>query len=217
MAQPIDPDFKGRRRRLVEQLQENGITDLAVLRAIEMTPRHAFVPSGLGERVYEDRPHYIGNGQTISQPSIHATYLQLLQLKGSERVLEIGTGSGYQTVLLAHLAAQVFSIERVAPLLERARLAIKACGVSNISLQLGDGSIGWRTYAPYDAILVGAGSPIVPEPLLEQLGEGGRLLIPVGDKESQRLLMFVKTGDQVQERDMGAVKFVQLKGTHGWS
>jgi protein-L-isoaspartate(D-aspartate) O-methyltransferase len=216
VAKPIDPDFKGRRRLLVEELRANGISDLAVLRAIELTPRHEFV-SGLGEKAYEDRPQYIGNGQTISQPSIHATYLQLLQLKGPERVLEIGTGSGYQTVLLAHLVAQVFSIERVAPLLERARLAIKACGASNVSLLLGDGTIGWRAYAPYDAILVGAGSPVVPEPLLEQLADGGRLLIPVGDKENQRLLMFHKKGEQVEKRDMGAVRFVQLKGTHGWS
>ncbi len=178
VASPVGTEFRGARRRLVEVLQANGISDLAVLRAFEMTPRHLFVPTGVRHRAYEDTALPIGNGQTISQPTVHARYLQLLQLGGHERVLEVGTGSGYQTVLLAHLAGQVFSIERVAPLLDRARTAIRDSGVRNVSLLLGDGSIGWREYAPYDAILVSAAAPDIPQPLIEQLAEGGRLVAP---------------------------------------
>src|SRR6185369_4535858 len=129
--------YRGARRRLIEALQANGITDLAVLRAFELTPRHLFVPSGVRHRAYEDAALPIGSGQTISQPSVHARYLQLLHLNGHERVLEIGTGSGYQTVLLGHLVAQVFSVERVPELLDRARETIAACGVRNVSLMLG--------------------------------------------------------------------------------
>lgn len=216
MAGTIGPDFRAPRRRLVETLQDGGISDLSVLRAIEMTPRHLFVPSGVQQRAYEDSPLYIGNGQTISQPSIHANYLQLLKLTGRERVLEIGTGSGYQTVLLSHLAEQVFSIERVTPLLERAKVIFRDLGIRNVSTLLGDGTVGWRDYAPYDAILVSAGGPTIPNPLLEQLGEGGRLLIPVGDKEEQVLVMVTRRGSQFERRDIGPVRFVPLLGTHGW-
>ncbi|HVD05939.1 MAG TPA: methyltransferase domain-containing protein, partial [Gemmatimonadaceae bacterium] len=136
----------------METLRERGIRDLAVLRAVEATPRHLFVPTGVRHRAYEDSALPIGNGQTISQPSIHARYLELLKLTGHERVLEVGTGSGYQTVLLAHLAAQVFSIERIPALLNGARDAITRAGVRNVSLLLGDGTLGWREYSPYDAI-----------------------------------------------------------------
>ncbi|MCC6319554.1 MAG: protein-L-isoaspartate(D-aspartate) O-methyltransferase [Gemmatimonadaceae bacterium] len=216
VANPVGPDYRAPRRRLVEVLQAAGISDLAVLRAIEQTPRHLFVPTGMQAQAYEDKPIYIGNGQTISQPSIHANYLQLLRLTGRERVLEIGTGSGYQTVLLASLCEQVFSIERVAPLLERARAMFRELGLRNISTLLGDGTVGWRDYAPYDAILVSAGGPTIPNPLLEQLGEGGRLLIPVGDRDEQVLVMVTRRGSQFERRDIGAVRFVPLKGTHGW-
>ena len=140
-------------------------------------------------RAYEDAPLPIGNGQTISQPWVHARYLELLQLTGKERVLEIGTGSGYQTVLLAHLVAQVFSIERIPALFHTARENIEKAGVRNVSLLMGDGTVGWREYAPYDGILVGAGAPSVPQPLLDQLAEGGRLLIPIGDREVQKLVL----------------------------
>lgn len=217
MAGPVEHEFRGARRRLVETLQDGGITDLAVLRAFDQTPRHLFVPTGVRHRAYEDAPLPIGNGQTISQPSVHARYLQELRLTGKERVLEIGTGTGYQTVLLAHLAAQVFSIERVAPLLDRAREIIQQIGVSNVSLLLGDGTIGWRAYAPYDAILVSAASPSVPAPLIEQLAEGGRLLAPVGDREQQMLRMVTRRGATTEERDILAVRFVPLLGMHGWS
>ena len=206
----------GGRRRLVEALQERGVRDLAVLHAFDQTPRHLFVPTGMRHRAYEDSALPSGNGQTISQPSTHAKYLELLSLTGQERVLEIGTGSGYQTVLLSHLASQVFSIERVGTLVTQAREAIRAAGASNVSLLSGDGTLGWREYAPYDAILVTAGSPDVPAPLAEQLSEGGRLLIPIGEREEQILTLFTKRGEKLERRDIGAARFVPLIGKYGW-
>jgi len=212
----VDAEFRGARQRLVETLQSKGIRDLAVLRAIEMTPRHAFVPTGLRHRAYEDAPLPIGNGQTISQPWVHARYLELLRLTGKERVLEVGTGSGYQTVLLAHLASQVFSIERIPALLQQARENIQRAGVNNVSLLMGDGTIGWREYAPYDAILVGAGAPSIPQPLLDQLAEGGRLLIPIGDRDEQKLVVADRKNGQIEMHDVAPVRFVPLVGHHGW-
>lgn len=216
MAGTVEPELRGPRRRLVEQLQEQGIRDLAVLKAIDETPRHLFVPQAVRHRAYEDSALPIGNGQTISQPSIHARYLELLHLTGTEKVLEIGTGSGYQTVLLSHLAAQVFSIERVAPLLESARAIIQQVGAPNISLLLGDGTLGWRQYAPYDAILVSAAAPDVPQAYVEQLAEGGRLLIPLGDREEQILYLMVKHGDRLDRTEIAPVRFVPLVGKHSW-
>ncbi|MHB8838588.1 MAG: protein-L-isoaspartate O-methyltransferase family protein, partial [Gemmatimonadaceae bacterium] len=153
MASPVTPQFTGARRRLLDELRAKGISDLAVLRALDLTPRHQFVPSGVRHRAYEDAPLPIGSGQTISQPFVHAMYLQTMKLQGSEKVLEIGTGSGYQTVLLAHLCRHVYSVERIRPLLETARDAITSCGVANVSLLCGDGTFGWPEFAPYDAIL----------------------------------------------------------------
>jgi protein-L-isoaspartate(D-aspartate) O-methyltransferase len=210
---------------LIEQLQAGGVSDLAVLRAMEMTPRHRFVPSGVRHRAYDDTPLPIGQGQTISQPSIHARYLSLLRLTGSERVLEVGTGSGYQTALLARLAAQVFSIERVPALLDQARRILRECEIGNVSFLLGDGTIGWREYAPYDAILVSAGSPSIPNPLLDQLSppaesnkyRGGRLLIPLGDRDEQTLVCVTRTASGLERSDIGQVRFVPLLGTHGWT
>lgn len=209
-------ELRGARQRLVETLREKGIRDLAVLHAIEQTPRHAFVPSGLRHRAYEDSALPIGNGQTISQPWVHARYLELLRLTGNERVLEVGTGSGYQTVLLSHLIAQVFSIERIPALFKQARENIQRAGAPNVSLLMGDGTIGWREYAPYDAILVSAGAPSVPQPLLEQLSEGGRLLIPLGDREEQRLVVAERKNGRVEMHDVAPVRFVPLLGSHGW-
>lgn len=217
MAGPVIPEFRGARRRLIETLQENGITDLAVLHAFEQTPRHLFVPTGVRHRAYEDSALPIGSGQTISQPTVHARYLQLLKLTGKETVLEVGTGSGYQTVLLSYLAARVFSIERVPELLERAREVIAACGVRNVSLKLGDGTLGWPEHAPYDAILVSAAAPNVPRPLLDQLADGGRMIVPIGDMEEQMLAMVTRRGDTFERRDIAPVRFVPLWGTHGWS
>jgi protein-L-isoaspartate(D-aspartate) O-methyltransferase len=212
----VSGEQPGGRRRLVEALQDRGVRDLAVLRAFDLTPRHLFVPTAMRHRAYEDSALPIGNGQTISQPSTHAKYLELLALTGKERVLEVGTGSGYQTVLLSHLASQVFSIERVGSLVAQARDAIRAAEAPNVSLLSGDGTLGWREYAPYDAILVTAGSPAVPTPLAEQLQEGGRLLIPIGDREEQILALFIKRGAELERRDIGPARFVPLIGKYGW-
>lgn len=190
--------------------------DLAVLRAFDLTARHAFVPTGVRHRAYEDAPLPIGNGQTISQPSIHARYLELLALTGNERALEIGTGSGYQTVLLSHLVAQVFTIERIGALYTMARDAIARAGAKNVSMLLGDGTVGWREYAPYDAILVSAGGPAIPQPLIDQLADGGRMLVPVGPMEEQTLKLVTKRGAAIETSDVAPVRFVPLYGTHGW-
>ncbi len=217
MESPVGRQYQGARTRLIEELRGKGVRDISVLRALDLTPRHLFVPTGVRHRAYEDTPLPIGNSQTISQPSVHARYLETLALKGTERVLEIGTGSGYQTVLLAHLAAQVFSVERIKPLLDNAREAIKLCEVSNVSLLLGDGTYGWKAFAPYDAILVGAASPDVPQPLLDQLAENGRLLVPVGTKEEQQLLLITRKGDTFKRETLTPVRFVPLVGDHGWT
>ncbi len=216
MAATLEHEYRGPRRRLVELLHEQGIKDLAVLHAIDQTPRHLFVPTGVRHRAYEDSALPIGNGQTISQPSIHARYLEVLKLKGNEKVLEIGTGSGYQTALLSRLAAQVFSIERIPALLDNARRTIQHIGLRNISFLLGDGTLGWRQYAPYDAILVGAGAPEVPSTYHEQLAEAGRILIPLGDKDEQTLYMFTRHGDRLEQREIAPVRFVPLVGKYSW-
>lgn len=216
MAPTVDNDFRGARRHLVELLQEQGIRDLAVLHAIDEVPRHRFIPTGVRHRAYEDAPLPIGSGQTISQPMIHARYLELLHLAGTEKVLEIGTGSGYQTALLARMAAQVFSIERIAPLLDRARDVLGEIGVRNISFLLGDGTLGWRQYGPYDAILVSAAAPTVPPAFTEQLAEGGRLLIPLGERDEQILTVITRRGDALERKEAGPVRFVPLLGKESW-
>ena len=216
MAGSVGPEYRGARRRLVETLQTGGIRDLAVLRAVDMTPRHLFVPTGVRHRAYEDSALPIGSGQTISQPSVHARYLELLHLTGKEKVLEVGTGTGYQTALLSHLAAQVFSIERVPALYEQARDVLRQLDVRNVSMLLGDGTIGWREYSPYDAILVSAGAPDVPAPLVDQLAEGGTLLIPLGSKDEQTLVSLERRTGVIVRRDIAPVRFVPLLGTHGW-
>jgi protein-L-isoaspartate(D-aspartate) O-methyltransferase len=216
VAGSIEGQMAGARRRLVETLRERGIRDLAVLRAFDLTPRHMFVPTGVRHRAYEDAPLPIGSGQTISQPSIHARYLELLELKGTERALEVGTGSGYQTVLLSHLVAQVFTIERIPALYTQAREAIARAGAKNVSMLLGDGTVGWREYSPYDAILVSAGGPSIPQPLIDQMAEGGRMIVPVGGMEEQTLKLVVKRGGEAKVSDVAPVRFVPLLGTHGW-
>lgn len=216
MAIPVEPEFRGARRRLVETLQDKGIRDLAVLRAIDQVPRHLFVPTSVRHRAYEDSALPIGNGQTISQPYVHARAIEQLMLTGKERVLEIGTGSAYQTALIAELAAQVFSVERFRELLDRARPLLQQANVRNVSLSLGDGTLGWREYAPYDGIVVSAGAPHVPPALESQLADGGRLLIPIGDKEEQMLTLFTKRGGRLERRDITPVRFVPLIGAQGW-
>jgi protein-L-isoaspartate(D-aspartate) O-methyltransferase len=200
----------------VETLQSQGIRDLSVLHALDEVPRHLFVPTGVKHRAYEDSALPIGNGQTISQPSIHARYLELLKLRGKEKVLEIGTGSGYQTALLSRLASQVFSIERIAPLLDKAREVLNQMGANNISLMLGDGTLGWPQFAPFDAILVGAAAPDVPRAYVDQLADNGRLLIPLGDRDEQVLHLFTRRGDELEREDIAPVRFVPLVGKHSW-
>ena len=212
----VEPEFRGARMRLVEDIRAKGIRDLAVLRAFERVPRHQFVPTGIRHRAYEDTPLPIGNGQTISQPYIHAHYLELLNLKGTEKVLEIGTGTGYQTALLAQLVPQVYSMERIAALSDQAKVNLEKLGFTNVSLCVGDGTLGWPAHAPYDAILVSAGSPSVPQPLLDQLATGGRLLIPEGDLETQHLMVYTRRGERIDKREVAPVRFVPLIGSHGW-
>jgi len=216
VAHPVEPEFRGARRRLVEQLQDGGVRDLSVLRAIDQVPRHLFVPPAMRHRAYEDSSLPIGGGQTISQPSVHARALELLQLTGRERVLEIGTGSAYQTALLAALAAQVFTVERNRDLLDRARPLLQQLDVRNVSFSFADGTLGWREYAPYDGIVVSAGAPHVPPSLADQLAEGGRLLIPLGTREEQMLTVCTRRGTQLDFRDIVPVRFVPLIGAGGW-
>lgn len=208
--------YGGYRARLVEQLRAQGIRDLAVLRAFSATPRHLFVPEAVRHRAYEDAALPIGTGQTISQPFTQARYLEALGLKGQERVLEIGTGSGYQTALLAELAGQVFTIERVRPLAEAAQAALRAAGVSNVSMLVGDGTLGWSAYAPYHAILVAAGGPEIPPPLVEQLAPDGRMIIPLGAKGAQTLTLVRRTIEGVRATPIGGARFVPLVGEHGF-
>jgi protein-L-isoaspartate(D-aspartate) O-methyltransferase len=208
--------YGGFRVRLVEELRRQGIADLAVLRAFGETPRHLFVPEAMRHRAYDNAALPIGSGQTISQPFTQARYLEALRLGGRERVLEIGTGSGYQTALLASLAAQVFSVERLRPLAETAQRALRAAEIRNVSVLLGDGTLGWSAYAPYDAILVAAGGPQVPHPLVEQLSPGGRLLIPLGERGAQTLTLIERTEAGVRETALGAALFVPLVGEHGF-
>jgi len=207
--------YAGYRARLVERLREQGIRDLAVLRAFGETPRHLFVPEALRERAYEDTALPIGRGQTISRPLTHANYLQALSLQGKERVLEVGTGSGYQAALLSQLVAQVFTVERFAQLADRAREGLAQAGVRNVTVLVGDGSLGWRPYAPYDAILVSAAAPSVPQPLLDQLGDGGRLLVPLGGADAQELIRITRRGSTFNDERLSAASFVPLVGRHG--
>ena len=216
MAGTLEPEYRGARRRLVEVLQDKGIKDLAVLRAIDTVPRHLFVPESVRHRAYEDAALPIGAGQTISQPWVHARAIELLQLTGRERVLEIGTGSAYQTALLAQLCEQVFSVERFAQLLDKARQLLQQANVRNVSVSLGDGTLGWREYSPYDAIVVSAAAPHVPPSLESQLAEGGRLLIPIGDREEQMLVLYTKRSGTLDRRDITPVRFVPLIGAEGW-
>lgn len=191
---------------------------MAVLGAFGQTPRHLFVPEAVRHMSYHDAALPLGNGQTISQPSTQARYLSALELDGSERVLEVGTGSGYQAALLSHLSTQVISIERIPELAARARAALDEAGVQGVSVLVGDGSLGWRPYAPFDAIIVGAASPKVPEPLLNQLSEFGRMLIPVQDDRRQQLLLhIIKRGDQITTAELGQANFVPLVGKYGFS
>ena len=211
------PDFSLARRKMVkEQLVARQIKDRRILNAMKEVPRHLFVEEGLWHQAYGDFPLPIGEGQTISQPYIVALMTEALQLKGDEKVLEIGTGSGYQAAILAKLTKQVFSIERISAMASRARKLLDELGYANVLIRVSDGTYGWEEEAPFDGIIVTAGAPEIPSTLVEQLKEGGRLVIPVGDEHSQVLLKVVKKESGYREEDLGGVRFVKLIGDHGW-
>jgi protein-L-isoaspartate(D-aspartate) O-methyltransferase len=210
--------YGGYRAQLVAELSRKGIRDLAVLRAVSQVPRHLFVPESLRHRAYEDTALPIGSGQTISQPWVQARSLELARLSGRDRVLEVGTGSGYQTGLLALCAEQVFSVERIPALARNAKAILEEAGIRNLSIMVGDGTLGWRPYAPYDAILVAAASPEIPGPLVEQLKPGGRLILPLGDRANQTLTVVTRDEDgTVNSRTASDVRFVPLIGQFGFA
>lgn len=201
---------------VAEQLRRRDIRDERVLAAMARVPRHLFVPAASQSEAYEDRPLPIGDGQTISQPYMVAIMTQALGLAGGERVLEIGTGSGYQTAVLAELSREVFTVERLFALFQKAENRLRNLGYENIRCRLGDGSKGWPEKAPFDGILVTAGAPGVPEALKAQLAEGGRLVIPVGSRYTQSLLRIERTGGRFAEEDITGCVFVPLVGESGW-
>jgi protein-L-isoaspartate(D-aspartate) O-methyltransferase len=201
------------------QIRARGISDQRLLKAIEKIPRHLFVDEGLIDQAYNDNPLPIDRQQTISQPYIVALMTEAMELTGREKVLEIGTGSGYQTALLAELAERVFSIERIAVLAAGARRVLDALNHYNVAIRVGDGTYGWREESPFDAILVTAGAPSIPKILIEQLTIGGRLVIPVGSRHSQALLKLTRLSEDpedVKREDLGGCRFVDLIGGHGW-
>ncbi len=205
-----------RDRMVQEQLIPRGISDPQVIDAMRAVPRHCFVDDALQSRAYGDFPLPISAGQTISQPYIVALMTEALRLTGVERVLEVGTGSGYQAAILSRLCSQVYTVERINLLLAGARKVFDQLRYFNIVAKLDDGTLGWPEHGPYDAIIVTAGGPEIPEPLVDQLAEGGRLVIPVGDQHLQDLQLLEKNEDGVQIRELEKVRFVDLVGEHGW-
>jgi protein-L-isoaspartate(D-aspartate) O-methyltransferase len=201
------------RDRLVQRLREQGIANLAVLDRIRNVPRHIFVDEALGSRAYEDTALPIGFGQTISQPYIVARMTEaLLEAGPADNVLEVGTGCGYQTAVLAPLVVRVSTIERIEPLLTRARERLKELGIRNVRFRHGDGTLGWKAQAPFDGILVAAAPLIVPEALIKQLKVGGRLIVPIGPEGEQQLVRFTRREQRVERESLGAVAFVPLLG-----
>lgn len=214
LTQEQNSFYISRKRMVEEQLKE--IRDKRVLDAMSKVPRHKFVEDAFVDQAYSDHPLNIGMGQTISQPLIVAMMTEALQLKGGEKVLEIGTGSGYQTGILCELAKEVYSIERLDKLSHRARRILYDIGYMNFKLRIGDGTLGWPEAAPFNAVIVTAGSPIVPVKLLEQLADGGRLVIPVGGEDTQILKRFTKEGESFKEEALTGCRFVKLIGEYGW-
>ncbi|HUK13015.1 MAG TPA: protein-L-isoaspartate(D-aspartate) O-methyltransferase [Thermoanaerobaculaceae bacterium] len=205
-----------RRKVMVEYLRSTGIRDERVLAAIAAVPRELFVPSEYTHLAYEDYPLEIGEGQTISQPSVVARMSELAEVGERDRVLEIGAGSGYQAAVLAELARFVFALERLPGLAEGARGRLAQLGYRNVSVQVMDGTLGWRAQAPFDAIVVSAAAPSMPKALTEQLTEGGRLVIPVGELRRQELVRVIRRGDRLEESRHGAATFVPLVGRDGY-
>lgn len=209
-------DVRPRARMVEEQLRARGIADRRVLQAMRDVPRDRFVDAAQRERAYDDAPLPIGFGQTISQPWIVARMLELAALDEDERVLDVGAGSGYQTALLCELAGEVFAVERLADLAAPAERRVRALGYSNVTFGVFDGSAGWRDHAPFDAILIAAGSPTVPALLVDQLADGGRLVIPVGPRGQQRLAAITRDGDGYRTDWNTGCSFVDLVGRYGW-
>ncbi len=207
---------KFRTRMVEEQLLPRGIDDPAVLHAMEVVPRHLFVSDALHAQAYGDFPLPIGQGQTISQPYVVALMTQLLQLTGQEKVLEIGTGCGYQSAILAALCERVYTVERIKPLLARARRTFDRLQLYNIMSKVADGTEGWPENAPFAAIIVTAAGPLIPQPLVDQLADPGVMVLPVGDLEGQTLMVVRKEGGVVTTTEVESVRFVKLVGTYGW-
>lgn len=199
-----------------EQIRRRGVTDEMVLQVMETVPRHEFVPLSLRDCAYQDEPLPIGAGQTVSQPYIVAYMTAALELKGTEKVLEIGTGCGYQAAVLAGLATQVYTVEFQPSLADPARERLERLGYGNVQVFTGDGSAGWPEHAPYDGILVAAAAPQVPHPLLEQLAKGGRLIVPVGNEDEQTLMTVTRRDQEMISKRLGACRFVPLLGRYGW-
>jgi len=208
---------RARERMVEEQISRRGISDRRVLDAMRGTPRHLFVPEESRHLAYIDAPLPIGHRQTISQPYIVALMTGLLGLKGEETVLEIGTGSGYQAAVLAHLAKQVYTLERIPELAEAAKALLQMLGLSNVHVKVGDGTQGWREHAPYQAIIVTAAAPSVPAPLKQQLADGGSLVLPVGGQAGQILEHWKREGESFTRKHVAPVAFVPLVGEHGWA
>lgn len=210
-------EFDRLREEMVRiQIAARGVRDQRVLDAVRKVPRHIFVPEPMRNQAYKDSPLPIGESQTISQPYIVAAMTEALKLSSGDRVLEIGTGSGYQTAILGELANQVYSVESRCSLLERARRVLNQLGYQNITTRCADGTMGWREHAPYNAIIVTAGAPSIPEPLQDQLDEGGRMVVPVGNELSQDLVKVVKEPEGLRLESLGGCRFVKLVGESGW-
>ena len=211
-----DPFARERERMVEEQLARRGITDPNVLDAMRRVPRHLFMDEALRERAYGDHPLPIGEEQTISQPYIVALMSSLLELDERLKVLEVGTGSGYQTAVLAEIARRVCSIERLPRLAQRARALLESLGYMNVWIRVGNGALGWPDEAPFDRIVVTAGGPSVPSPLFDQLAEGGRMVAPLGDESNQTLTLVEKIDGRMVASDHGECKFVKLVGKYAW-
>ncbi len=210
-------DYESERKIMVEeQLVGRGIRDRRVLDAMGKVPRHLFVEEALRSRAYGDYPLPIGEKQTISQPYMVALMTESLELKGDEKVLEIGTGSGYQSAVLAELCEKVYSVERIKSLAVKARDRLDSLGYLNVAIKIFDGTYGWIEYAPYDAIIVTAGAPDIPKSLIDQLAVGGRMVIPIGDEFSQTLVKLEKGRDGITTTNICGCVFVKLVGNHGW-
>lgn len=211
------PKYQRKREEMVaKQIERRGISDPAVLAAMRKVPRHFFVSEALMDQSYGDFPLPIGEQQTISQPYIVAEMTQALALSKDDRVLELGTGSGYQAAILAEIVYRVYTVERIHSLLIKARSLFDELKYHNIVTKYADGTIGWREESPFDAIIVTAGAPIIPQPLVAQLAVGGRMVIPVGDKFSQEMIKIYRDESGIRETRMGACRFVKLIGEHGW-